>query len=505
MTESATSRGSKQLSNVTEAKTSASRLVPISEQDLRIPLSSPAVFWRPRHLAASPMLGWIPFLFWLMETIRPQTVAQFGVGDGVVYMALCQAAERLGGSTACTGFHRDEPLMPPALREQHDTQYSDFSALLRGDPAAGTHSLDGGIDLLVLNQPLDPEALERLQRDWLPRLSDRSVILICDSGAVFPGEEMRRNLFPDMERLILLGPDTAGGHAVETILHGENQPERLRIMAAQRPGKPAYLAARQVFNRLGQGIEATLEACGFQQERETLLTSLQAAETALRARETELSDQQAKVEAARTAEVVEISRLAGMSTRLHDLEQALSRKRGENEALIIGAGTLRGRVEELELLNGSLKTEHAAALEAARTEAAGAQAGLKARIEELAIGKAALEAELADARAAHEARIEDIAVLTRTLEAEHAAAIEAARTEAAGAMAGLKARIEELTSGKTALEAELADARAAHAKERDDLREQIDALAAHRDEILTSTSWRITGPMRGVKNALTRR
>ena len=444
MTESATSRGSNQTSDATKVMTVSSPLVPTAEQDLRIPVLSQAAFWRPRHLAASPILGQIPFLFWLMETIRPQTVVQFGIGDGVVYMGLCQASERLGDSTVCTGFDTNEPLMPPALREQHDAQYSDFSVLLPRDPLADLCRFDSEIDLLVLNQALEPEALAHFQRDWLPRLSDRSVVLVCHPEGVVPDEAVHQNLFPDKERLILLGPVSPGGHAVEAVLHGKDQPERLMIMAAQRPGKPAYLTARQVFNRLGQGIEATLEARGFQRERETLRASLQSAETALKAREAELSDQQAEVKAARAAEAVEISRQAEMSARLHDLEQALSWKSSENATLSAETGALKTRVEELEQL-------------------------------------------------------------TRTLEAEHTAALETARTGEVAVVADLKAQIDVLGAEKDTLETQLADARAAHTRERDDLRHQIDALAAHRDALLTSTSWRITGPMRGIKSALTRR
>lgn len=447
MTERATSHGRKQASDVTESTAFSPLLAPTSEQDLRIPLSSHAVFWRPRHLAASPMLGQIPFLFWLVETIRPRTVVQFGIGDGVVYMALCQVSERFGDSTVCTGLQMNGPLMPSALREQHDAQYSDFSVLLCEDPGGDPRSFGSEIDLLVLNQALDPEILASFQSSWLPRLSDRSVVVICHPEGTAPNETTHQNLFPDKERMILRGPVSPGGYAVEAVLYGKDQPERLVTMAAQRPGKPAYLAARQVFNRLGQGIEATLEARSFQQERSTLLTSLQAAEAALKTHETKLIAQQAEVKAAQAAEEVEISRQAEMSARLYDLEEVLSRTKRENADLSIEAAMLRAEIEAL----GAVKD--------------------------------GLEAELTDARTAHEARIEDIAVLTRTLEAEHAAA--------------LKAEIEALGAVKDRLEA--------HTRERDDLRYQIDVLTAHRDALLTSTSWRITKPMRGVKNVLSGR
>ena len=61
------SRRVEQADGGTEIAAVAHPTLPARGEDLHIPLSSQALFWRPHHPAASPALGQLPFVFWLIE------------------------------------------------------------------------------------------------------------------------------------------------------------------------------------------------------------------------------------------------------------------------------------------------------------------------------------------------------------------------------------------------------------------------------------------------------
>lgn len=288
-----------QASAKTEIAAVARPPLPTRGEDLHISFSSQALFWRPHHPAASPALGQLPFLFWLIEATRPRTIVQYGIGDGVVYMALCQASERLGSGAICRGVQADEPLLSPAMRAQHDARYSDFSSLHLEDPKAVALRLGNEIDLLVLNQALDAPALASFEDDWLPLLSDRAVILVCDPDRVVANVATPGSLVPRPGRSVVLAPTSSEGYALTVILHGTDQTERLMALASQRPGDAAYLAARQIFNRLGQGMEAIQKVEKLQKERDSPRASARAVNADF-ADETESAHLRAEVAALKT-------------------------------------------------------------------------------------------------------------------------------------------------------------------------------------------------------------
>lgn len=48
---------------------------------------------RPRFMKESDLLLHLPFLFWLVNAVRPARSAVLGLGNGVAFLALCQAIE----------------------------------------------------------------------------------------------------------------------------------------------------------------------------------------------------------------------------------------------------------------------------------------------------------------------------------------------------------------------------------------------------------------------------
>jgi len=166
----------------------------------------------PARFDTLARLGHIPFLFWIVDALRPRTIVELGVGRGNSYFAFLQAARQLGLDVRCFGIdpwlgnqgeetHRE-------LCGYHDPLYGAFSTLVRSSYDAATpYLLDKSIDLLHVavtpSSNLTHDALER----WLVRMSSRGVVVFHDiNGSVGPTAAVRlwgnlRQRYPTFEFL----------------------------------------------------------------------------------------------------------------------------------------------------------------------------------------------------------------------------------------------------------------------------------------------------------------
>lgn len=242
-------------------------------QDLAALAASRALLWWPRHVASSPLLEQLPFLFWLMDVSRPRALLQIGLEDGVAYMALCQASERLASGMVSTGTEVAGHPMPAAMHAQHELHYVDFSQIFDADHMDQAVERAAAIDLLVLNQSLDPSAFSKMWAQVEPRLSDRAIILVCQPEKVFSNADVHDAIHAAGDGALTLRPVTAGGGAVEIILYGASQPAALTRLVAQTTGSPADLTTRLLFNRLGRTLVAVHALDGEQQGQTSLRTA----------------------------------------------------------------------------------------------------------------------------------------------------------------------------------------------------------------------------------------
>lgn len=353
-----------------------------AEQPLYAPLSSPAVFWRPRHLAPSPMLNKLPYLFWVVDTLRPQTIVQIGLGDGLVYMALCQAAERIGAQTALTGLADSDQgvdsLLPAAFLARHNTEYAEFSILSARPLAEAARQHDGEVDLLVLNSPLDEAGTKALTENWLPMLSDRAVILVCEPERVLAEGALQRNLLSPRDRPALCGPMSPGHGLLDVILHGQRQPERLLALTAHMGDSALRMVARQVFGRLGQGLHDELEVeelrlqhqretAGHQRTRHDVLFMRQAlaeAEDRLVYAEAELAELRRRLAVTQAAHRADIARLSALRDQSEALKAARDKYRVVTRQLAEARGSLNGE----KTIRGTQYTSTDGALKAVNEE-----------------------------------------------------------------------------------------------------------------------------------------
>lgn len=414
----------------------------------------------PRLVPPSAWIGHLPFAFWAVEEARPRILVELGSHNGTSYLGFCQAVARCGLDTKCfavdtwqgdehSGFYGDEVF---AALSGHNAPYSGFSQLMRMtfDEALG-YFADGSVDLLHIDGLHTYEAVKHDFESWLPKLSERAVVLFHDTMV------RERNfgvwkLWAEL-RTRYPGFEFQHTHGLGVLLVGAQAPGRFRELAALS-GTDAEVPVLRLFDALGARIYASERAdaaeAGLAQALRNEQQSMAAAQSAheyLAGRVAELETSLRGREAALQAEA---SNAAAVG-------EALRRLEAEHAAMGNERAALAGRADALETERAAL-AGHADALEAER-------AALVERVQGL--DAAMLQAR--DALAAEQAR--------HAAEAELASALRRQADALAQAQADLHAQL-------AARDAELA------------------ARHAQLDELLRSTSWKITGPARWLSSLL---
>lgn len=143
-----------------------------------------------RKTDALPWVGHIPFARWLVHTARPRSIVELGVFKGDSYCTFCESVVAAGLETQCkgidlwtgdhqTGLYGDE--LFEELRSYHDPLYGHFSQLIRSSFADARKTVeDSSVDLLHIDGLHTYEAVREDFETWLPKLSERGVVLFHD-------------------------------------------------------------------------------------------------------------------------------------------------------------------------------------------------------------------------------------------------------------------------------------------------------------------------------------
>ncbi|QCQ21348.1 class I SAM-dependent methyltransferase [Desulfoglaeba alkanexedens] len=152
------------------------------------------IMFDPPAKVESASSAWImhtPFAFFMISVLRPRLLVELGVHTGHSYNAFCQAVKTLKTATHCygidtwkgdehAGWYEDD--IYQNLYQYQLKEYAEFSNLLRMTFDEGlAYFSDSSIDLLHIDGLHTYDAVKHDFECWLPKMSDRGVVLLHDT------------------------------------------------------------------------------------------------------------------------------------------------------------------------------------------------------------------------------------------------------------------------------------------------------------------------------------
>jgi hypothetical protein len=230
-------------------------------RDLMAALASPdlePIFWPPTRTGMmSAWWGHVPFAHWLVTALRPGLIVELGTQNGVSFSSFCEAMQRghiVGRCFAIdtwkgdeqTGFYDDTVYQN--LFGFIQSRYGAFAELVRLSFDEALPCFDeGSIDLLHIDGLHTYEAVKSDFENWLPKLSDRAVVLFHDTNVrqndfgIWKLWDEIRERYPSFEFL--------HGHGLGVAAVGKNVPKPIVKLSEMEEAKRTVIQDR--FAQLG--------------------------------------------------------------------------------------------------------------------------------------------------------------------------------------------------------------------------------------------------------------
>jgi len=195
-----------------------------------------SIFLKPQRIVEP--ISWIkhiPFAFFIIKVLKPRIVVELGVHTGNSFSAFCQAVKNLNIKASCygvdtfkgephSGFYDESVYID--INSYITENYGDFAQVMRMTfNEALEYFSDGSIDLLHIDGYHTYEAVKYDFESWLPKMSDRGVILLHDTqvrrdefGAWKLWEEISK-LYPSYEFEF--------GYGLGVLAVGKNVPDEI--------------------------------------------------------------------------------------------------------------------------------------------------------------------------------------------------------------------------------------------------------------------------------------
>lgn len=226
-------------------------------------LVNDSVLLPPRRLSEpDAWVGHIPFALWIVEQTAPRLLVELGCHSGNSYFAFCQAVQANGLGTHCyavdtwlgdaqAGYYEEEVYQ--SVLEYNTRQYGEFSRLLRQTfDEAVAHFSDSSIDLLHIDGLHTYDAVRHDFETWLPKLSERAVVLFHDINV----RERNFGVWRLWEELAAEYPHLCfdHSHGLGVLFVGREQPAGIHLLLQEWSSPEGQVRVRRFFERLGQGL-----------------------------------------------------------------------------------------------------------------------------------------------------------------------------------------------------------------------------------------------------------
>ena len=201
----------------------------------------------------------VPFAMTLIEMLHPRALVELGTQHGVSYCAFCQAVAELQFTTRCyavdtwlgdvhANYYKESVYLD--LRDYH-RRYEAFSTLLRMTfDQALPRIPDASVDLLHIDGLHSYDAVKTDYETWLPKLSDRGVVLFHDTMETQSGfgvHQLWAELSPNFPSF-----NFEHGHGLGILAVGSQAPPALLDFLRTANTKPA--TTRALFSSLGRRV-----------------------------------------------------------------------------------------------------------------------------------------------------------------------------------------------------------------------------------------------------------
>jgi len=222
-----------------------------------------ASLMQPRHIELPlSWAGHIPLAFWLIDVARPAVFVELGTHTANSYFAFCQSVQHHHLATRCYAvdtWQGDEHAgsygteVYQRVDGYNQKHFSTFSSLMQMtfDEALPTFR-DGSIDLLHIDGLHSYEAVRHDFESWLPKMSERGIVLFHDTNV----RERGFGVWRFWNEISALYPSISfeHSHGLGILFTGKVQSERCRQVIEMWSSDERRALVREFFAAAGERI-----------------------------------------------------------------------------------------------------------------------------------------------------------------------------------------------------------------------------------------------------------